>query len=90
MNPNTILALLERKGVITRDEAQKVSDHIAQSPQSTYYPDAFDAVTELIGEPISDPILPHVDMTAKEEKPADVKPVIPADTAKKVTDKKSK
>lgn len=89
MNPNVILAVLQRKGIITETEAQAVSDYVATSPQSLYYPDAYRSIEELIGEPISDPILPLVDMTAKEEKPAEVTPVIPAPKAKKQADKKA-
>jgi hypothetical protein len=48
MNPNIILAILERKGIITQDEALATAEHVANNPQSTYYGDAQEAVRGFI------------------------------------------
>lgn len=71
MNPNIFLALLERKGIITREEALAVADHVNTSAQSTYYVDAYKVLEEFIDGPKlapSAPILPRV------RKLADAKP----------------
>lgn len=51
MNLNIILAILEQKGIITEDEANKLADHISIATQSSYYKDAQDAVKKLLDAP---------------------------------------
>lgn len=50
MNFNTILALLEIKGVISREEGEKINEHVNNRPQSTHLADAVTQVRELLGE----------------------------------------
>lgn len=48
MNVNAILALLELKGIISRDEGEKIAEHINNFPQSTFLADAVEQVKNLI------------------------------------------
>lgn len=48
MNYNIIFAILEHKGIITEDEAIKLSDHISIATQSSYYKDAQEVVKKLL------------------------------------------
>lgn len=48
MNHNVILTVLELKGLITREEAELLADFIANSPQPTYYSDAFETIKNII------------------------------------------
>lgn len=50
MNPNLLLATLEHKGIITEEEASKLSEYIATSTQSTIYKDAQAAIKKLLDE----------------------------------------
>jgi len=44
---NTLIAVLEVKGVITHAEALELVDHLANNPQSTYYADALNDIKKL-------------------------------------------
>lgn len=84
MNPNIILAILERKGIITKDEALAAAEHVANSPQSTYYDDARHSIEEFItpagkDEPGTDRVKAALDAH---------KPAAKPEEAKKSTDKK--
>jgi hypothetical protein len=48
MNLNIIVALLETKGIITHDEAEKLVAYLANSPQPTDYRDAISEVKLLL------------------------------------------
>lgn len=48
MNLNILLALLEEKGIIDGDEAERLADHLASGIQSTYYKDAQATVKKLL------------------------------------------
>ena len=48
MNPNTILAILEHKAVITSEEAEKLAEHLSSGIQSVHYKDALDKVKKLL------------------------------------------
>lgn len=48
MNLNIILAILEHKGIITEDEANKLADHLQVATQSSYYKDAQAVVKKLL------------------------------------------
>lgn len=50
MNLTGVLALLELKGVISRDEAEKMNEFFSNRPQSTMVNDAVEQVKELLGE----------------------------------------
>jgi hypothetical protein len=49
VNLNIILALLEHKKVITKDEADEVSGYLERGIQSSYYKDAQAAIKKLLG-----------------------------------------
>lgn len=51
MNLNIILAILEQKGIITEDEANKLADHISIATQSSYYKDAQEVIKKLLDIP---------------------------------------
>jgi ElaB/YqjD/DUF883 family membrane-anchored ribosome-binding protein len=63
MNVNVIIAILETKGIITREEGEKVVEFINNKPQPTLLADAVDQVKELVSELA--PILTDVERTAK-------------------------
>lgn len=51
MNHNLILAILEQKGIITEEEANKLADHLQVATQSSYYRDAQEVVKKLLDVP---------------------------------------
>lgn len=48
MNFNVLLAILEKKGIITNDEAYKIADYLQTATQSTFYKDAELAIDKLL------------------------------------------
>lgn len=65
MNFNAILAILQIRGIISETEAIAVAEHVAHAPQSTYYKDALEKISEVVKptEKIAAktaPILPQV------------------------------
>jgi fatty acid-binding protein DegV len=48
VNVNAIIALLELKGIITRDEGQKLVEYLNNRPQSTQLNDAVEQLKDFI------------------------------------------
>lgn len=48
MNFTAIIALLERKGIITRDEGEAIIEFLNNKPQSTLLADAVEQVSEFV------------------------------------------
>lgn len=48
MNLNIIIALLERKGILTREEGEKLVEFINNKPQPTLLADAVSQIEELV------------------------------------------
>lgn len=59
MNFNAILAVLVLKNIISKDEGERIVEHLNQRPQSTVLSDAIAQITELMDAP-APPILPQV------------------------------
>lgn len=72
MNLNAIIAILELKGIITREEGEKLVEHLANKPQSTMLADAVEQIKELVdtvetaGNKILEQVKPAI-ASAKEE-----------------------
>lgn len=48
MNFNALIAALVLKGVLTKEEGEKLVEHLANKPQSTQLADAIEQVKEFI------------------------------------------
>lgn len=48
MHPNTVLAILQLKGIISQAEAVKLAEFVAQAPQSTILDDAVHSVASVL------------------------------------------
>lgn len=72
MNLNAIIAILELKGIINREEGEKLVEHLANKPQSTVLADAVEQIKELVdtvetaGNKILEQVKPAI-ASAKEE-----------------------
>lgn len=82
MNLNSIIALLEIKGIVSRDEGEKLVEYLNNKPQSTVLSDAVEQLKELVAD--TKPVLEQV----KSETDAVIDAV--AEDIKKVTDKPAK
>lgn len=76
MNVNAIIAVLEIKGIITREEGEKLSEHIANKPQSTLLADAVEQIKELISDEL--PKLKAVTQAEVKKAVAQAKPKVEA------------
>jgi hypothetical protein len=48
MHPNTVLAILQLKGIITQAEAVKLAEFTANAPQATVLDDAIHAISGVL------------------------------------------
>jgi len=86
MNFNAIIATLELKGILTREEGEKLVEFINNKPQSTSLADQVDQIKELF-----DAVKPAETPKAVPEKTDTVKKdTEKTDTVKKDTDKPAK
>jgi membrane protein involved in colicin uptake len=89
MNFTAIIAILELKGVITREEGEKVIEFLNNKPQSTLLNDAVEQVKELVDQDLPAVLASAKTIESKAKAAAtkaveDLKPV--ADEAKQVAD----
>lgn len=86
MNQNALIAALVQKGIFTKEEGEKLTEYIANSPQSTYLADAIEQVKEFIGVKLL-----KLEAEVKEESKTVIAKAVGAvkDEVKKVTDKQS-
>lgn len=69
MNFNALIAVLEIKGIITREEGEKLVEHFNNKPQSTLLADAVEQIKEIIepGTALLAAIKPDVARVAQSE-----------------------
>lgn len=83
MNVNVIIAVLERKGIITREEGEKLVEFINNKPQPTLLADAVAQIEELVSA-----AAPKIEAAVKSAKKTAAKAVEKAaDEAAKVAEK---
>jgi hypothetical protein len=85
MNLNAIIAVLELKGILSRDEGEKLVEHLNNKPQSTMLADMVtqvkDFVTKVEPKHLLEQLTPAVEKIAKAEASKVLEP-IKADTEK--------
>lgn len=69
MNFNALIAVLEIKGIISREEGEKLVEHFNNKPQSTQLADAVEQITEILqpATHILDSVSKQVKTIAKDE-----------------------